>query len=119
MIISFLVYIEMYVLIYGWVIIYKFNEFGIRLLFLVIIFVLRLKEIYFFWIFFILQFNFYIWVIGFIDMRNGGEIFFCFWIFQLQGLIFVVGIFGFFVSCEIVDGYLYMVYDFGVGVKCV
>lgn len=54
MIISFLVYIEMYVLIYGWVIIYKFNEFGIRLLFLVIIFVLRLKEIYFFRIFFIL-----------------------------------------------------------------
>lgn len=34
-------------------------------------------------------------------------------------MIFVVGIFGFFVSCEIVDGYLYMVYDFGVGVKCV
>lgn len=50
-------------------------------------------------------------------MRNGGEISFRFRTLQSQGLIFVAGTSGSFVSCEIVDGYLYMVYDFGAGAK--
>lgn len=116
-IISLLAHIETHASTHGRVIIYKPNEFGTRPPLPATTLAPRPKEIYLFRTLSILQFNFHIRATGFIDMRNGGEISFRFRTLQSQGLIFVAGTSGSFVSCEIVDGYLYMVYDFGAGAK--
>lgn len=116
-IISLLAHIETHASTHGRVIIYKPNEFGTRPPQPVTTPTPRPKEIVLFRTISILQFNFHIRATGYIDMRNGGELSFRFRTHQMHGLLFVAGTSGSFFSCEIVDGYLYFVYDFGAGAK--
>ncbi|XP_062614011.1 uncharacterized protein LOC134275752 isoform X2 [Saccostrea cucullata] len=116
-IISLLAHIETHASKHGNIIIYKPNEFGTRPPVRVTTPVPRPKEIILFRTLSILKFNFHIRATGYIDMRNGGEMSFRFRTHQMHGLIFVAGTSGSFISCEIVDGILYLVYNFGAGAK--
>lgn len=116
-IISLLAHIETHASTHGRVIIYKPNEFGTRPPQPATTPIPRPIEITLFRTLSILRFNHHIHTKGYIDMRNGGELSFRFRTLQSQGLIFVAGTSSSFISCEIVDGALYFVYNLGAGAK--